>query len=123
MAEELLDSFNVPTCFPSIDEVREAIEHPTSEFHIQKLEFIDKFWIKPNNAEETVFKDAEAYGRTLTNMLLSGMGSMVTDHLGSKLTEVLVERFRHISEKDYPLKKAAGFPMYLSFCVGVLIRK
>jgi len=59
----------------------------------------------------------------LTNMLYSGMGPMVTDHLGSKLTQVLLERFRHNSEKDYPLKKAAGFPMYMSFCVAVLIRK
>lgn len=123
IAEERLDSFNVPICSPSIDELQEAIEHPTSEFHIQKLEFIDEFWLQPNNAQDTVFKDAESYGKTLANMYNSGIGTMVTDHLGSKLTEVLVERFRHNSEKDYPLKKAANFPMYMSLCVGILIRK
>jgi len=123
IAEELLDSFNVPVCQPSIDEIQEAIEHPTSEFHIQKLEFIDKFGLKPNNAEDTVFKDAESYGKMLTNNLNSGMGPMATGHFGSKLTEVLVERFRHNSEKEYPLKKVADFPMYMSFCVAVLIRK
>lgn len=123
IAEELLDSFNAPICFPSIDEVQEAIEHPTSKFHIQKLEFVDKFGIRPPNAEETLFKDAESYGKFMLNMGKSGMGPMANDHIGSKLTEVLFERVRQNSEKDYPLKKAAGFPMDMSFCVAVLIRK
>jgi hypothetical protein len=123
IAEELLDSFNAPICFPSIDEIQEAIEHPTSKFHKQKLEFVDKFGIRPPNAEETLFKDAESYGKFMLNNCKSGMGPMANDHLGSKLTEVLFERVRQNSEKDYPLKKAAGFPMDMSFCVAVLIRK
>ncbi|KAG0575649.1 hypothetical protein KC19_5G020400 [Ceratodon purpureus] len=123
LTEESLDAFNIPICHPSIEELREAIEHPPSAFRIEKLDFIDKFALTPDNAEETVFKDAQAYGQFMVNMFNSGMGPMVGDYLGPELAPALVNRFRQICEKDYPVKKAAGFPMYMSMCVAALIRK
>ncbi|KAG0576342.1 hypothetical protein KC19_5G072700 [Ceratodon purpureus] len=120
--EEILDSFNMPICHPSIDELQEAIEQPIPEFQIQTLEFTDKFYITPGNAD-TMFKDAKAYGETMTNMLKMGAGPMVSDHLGHEPMQLMMERFCHNSEKDYPLKKAVGFPMYVSFCSGVLVQK
>lgn len=88
--EELLDSFNLPICHPSIDELREAIEQPTSEFQIQTLEFTDKFYITPANAD-TIYKDANAYGETMTNMLKMEAGPMVTDHLGPEPMQLVME--------------------------------
>lgn len=120
--EEVLNSFNMPICHPSIDELREAIEHPTSEFQIHTLEFTDKFYITPGNAD-AMYKDAKTYGETMTNMLKMGLGPMVTNHLGPERMQVVMDRYRYNSEEDYPLKKAAGFPIYMSFCSGVLIRK
>lgn len=123
IAGELLDTFNLPICQPSTEELREAIEHAPSAFRILKLDFIEKYSLTPDNAEGTVFKDAESYATSIANMCKAGMGPMLGDQLGAEQTEVLMERFRQLCVKDYPTKKAGGFPMYMSMCVAALVRK
>ena len=122
MPEELLDTFNTPICAPSMDELREAIEHPPSAFRILQLDTIEKFSIAPDNADVTVCKDAESYSKFMINSFKSGMGPMVEDHVGPERTHMLVERLRQVIETDYLAKKAAGFPMYMSLCVAALVR-
>lgn len=124
IAEELLDSFNVNPCSPSVDDIREAVEHPTSEFHIQNLEYIPNFYPFPENAEDTMFKDVNSFATIFTGMIKGAIGSMISAHLGTvELTDALFERIRQNYEKDYLKWKAVHFLMPVPLCLAVLVRK
>ncbi|KAG0615181.1 hypothetical protein M758_5G021600 [Ceratodon purpureus] len=120
LTDESLDDFNLPLCHPSIDELQEAIEHPPSAFRIEKLDFIEKSSLADKPME---FDDAEAYGKFMA-FLFGNMRPMLASHgLAPELIDKFEERYRQNCEKSYAVKKAAGFPMNMSMCVAVLIRK
>lgn len=121
MPEELLDTFNVPNCHPSKEEVEEVVDHETSCFHIQKLEYIHKHPFSPPNPE-LILKDAQSYAKWWTGILRGGLGGMLSAHMAPELTEALMERFSKHIEKDY-LEKKPQFPMIMNICMGILIRK
>lgn len=120
LTDESLDDFNLPLCHPSIDELQEAIEHPPSAFRIEKLDFIEK---RPLADKPMEFDDAEAYGKFMA-VMFGNMRPMLASHgLSPELTDKFEERYRQNCEKSYAVKKAAGFPMNMSMCVAVLVRK
>jgi len=121
--EERLDSFNGNAVSPSVDDIREAVEHPSSDFHIQHLEYIPDFSPFAENVGDTVFTDEKTFATILTNMVKGGMSSMVSGHLGPELTEALFERLRQNFERDYAQWKSVRFFKPVPLCLAVLIRK
>ncbi|KAG0615390.1 hypothetical protein M758_5G037500 [Ceratodon purpureus] len=120
LTDESLDDFNLPLCYPSIDELQEAIEHPPSAFRIEKLDFIEK---RPLADKPMEFDDAEAYGKFMTVMFGNMRPRLARYGLAPELTDEFEKRYRQNCEKSYAAKKAAGFPMNMSMCVAVLVRK
>lgn len=121
MAEELLDTYNVNGCAPSVDEIREIAEQ--SGFEIQKLEYLPGFCPFPENAGDTMFKDVTSFATILTGMIKGAMFSKFAAHLGNELAEKLFERLRLNFEKMYAQSKAEGFFLPVPLCLAVLVRK
>lgn len=121
MAEELLDTYNVNGCSPSVDEIREIAEQ--SEFEVQKLEYLPDFCPFPENSGDTMFKDVTSFATVLTSMIKGAMFSKFAAHLGNELADVLFERLRLNFEKMYAQSKAERFFLPVPLCLAVLVRK
>ena len=117
MTEESLDTFNLPFCHPSMEELREAI--PPAAFRIEKLEFVYQW---PILNEAPGGEGAEAYGKFIASTFHMMRWMLEAHGMAPELTDKLEARYRRNCEDEYAAKKSTGFMISMSLCVGVLVR-
>ena len=114
---EVRDSFNIPVCLPSQEEIREAIE-ATSAFHIKQLEFWEDGEMFP------VLEDPQEFKQYSTNTNKSLFNPILEPYLGresvTKLSEVTGQKLA--AEWAVLMQTQTKFPGS-SFCVAVLVKK
>eukprot|EP01018_Ginkgo_biloba_P025489 Gb_06055 [translate_table: standard] len=91
--KEKLESFNLPTFSPCLEEVANVVEREGS-FKIERLEVVRR--IMPDVEKELMKNNKEAYARMITKRVRAVVESLIENHFGGEVIDQLFETYAQI---------------------------
>ncbi|KAL3680172.1 hypothetical protein R1sor_023128 [Riccia sorocarpa] len=119
--EGVRDSFNIPMYYPTVDEMREAVED-SGAFVVDRLELLNDVPANPSTKAELEASPTDC-GKKLAKICRSLLGVLVDSHMGE---EVADEFFRRLELRAIARSRAEAMrhrTAYSNVNLAVLIRK
>uniref|UniRef100_A0A0E0A7E0 Jasmonate O-methyltransferase n=1 Tax=Oryza glumipatula TaxID=40148 RepID=A0A0E0A7E0_9ORYZ len=95
LSKEKLESFNLPTYGPSVDEVKEIVTK-SHMFDLDHIKLFEANWDPYDDSEGDVVLDGANSSLNISNLIRSVLESLIASHFRGNILDALFQEFRSL---------------------------